>query len=209
VTEGLGKEIEDAQKAMGEGVDELKKKAGELIDEATKKAKEGLDKAKQALTPETIKEIKEIDKAIKEAVPNLVGLLPGPAQQVVEKLDKLIEKLDPPEDDPEGADGHVVALGGLMEKQLKPLIDDIGARAKQEIALIMQRLELTYDLLLILDAEAGKLAEVVTLGSSTGACYSRRGCTGTLLHSNVTATYCWQHGGMSWKDSAGKCHPLR
>lgn len=149
----------ELQKQVKEKADKAKKAAEDLVDDATKKAKEAVDKAKQALTPETIQKIKEIDKKIKEAVPNLIGDLPGPAQKVIEKLDKLIAELDPPEDDPEALDRHVAALRGIMEQHLKPFIDECAQLAKQEISLNTRRMELTYDLLLLLEAEAEELVE--------------------------------------------------
>jgi hypothetical protein len=215
-------ETKKAQDKIKKGADELKKKGEELIDEATKKAQEALDKAKQALTPENIQRIKEIDKWIKETVPNLISELPGPAQKVLEKLDKLIEKLDPPEDDPVEAGKHASALRGLMDEHLKPFIDEIGQQAKQEFSFNVRRLELTYDLLLLLEAEAehltksgeegeqATLRQLLALGSEKGTCYSTRTCAeGSVQERNVTAAYCWQHGGKAWKDSSGKCHHFR
>jgi hypothetical protein len=143
------------QKQAKDKFDEGKKKVGEGLDQAKEKAKEIGEKAKEKLTPETIMQIKAIIKQVKELISNLpLDKVPG-LEKWLEKLDKLVEKLDPP--DRASAKSHARALRALIDDELVPFIEQNVAVAKQDLDAYLHRALLTYDLLLMVEIELDRI----------------------------------------------------
>jgi hypothetical protein len=146
----------ELQKQAKEKFDEGKKKIEEGLDKAKDKAKDLTEKAKEKLTPETVTQIKEIIKQVKELISNLpLDKLPGGIEKWLEKLDKLVEKLDPP--DRASREAHARALRTLIDEELVPFIDHNVVVAKQDLDVYLHRVQLTYDLLLMAEIDVDRL----------------------------------------------------
>lgn len=139
VEDELKEKLNQGEKGLREGIDELRKKAEETI-----------EKAKEKLTPETITQIKEILKKIKKVVSNLpTEKVPG-LDKVLEKLDLILEELDPP-DKPGAAEEEIRAIIGLIDDQLIPYVAANVRAAKRDLDLYTRNLRLIFDYLLVMD----------------------------------------------------------
>lgn len=135
----------------------MEEQAGGALDDLKKKTTDLLEEIKEKATPENILRVKEVIKQVKEIISNLpLDRVPG-LDKVLEKIDKVLELLDPPDEDAGTRQAEVRMIAELVEQHLVPFVEANAEAARRDVGLYAQRLRLVGDYLPLVERSVRRL----------------------------------------------------